>query len=160
MTGKFNLDSDTSGREIVMTRVFDAPRELVFKAYTDPQHVKHWWGPNGFTNTILEMDVRPGGVWRFIMHGPDGAAYPNKIVYLEVVRPERLVFEHGDDKEGAEPSFHVIVTLAAQGNKTHLTLRMIFSTAAERDKTVKDYGAIEGGNQTMARLAEYLAKMV
>ena len=79
-----------AAREIVAARVFDAPRELVFDAWTDPEHVAQWWGPNGFTNTIHEMDVRPGGVWRFVMHGPDGVDYNNKIVYIEVVKPERL----------------------------------------------------------------------
>src|SRR2546430_11151240 len=81
----------TSDREILLTRVFDAPRELVFKVWTDPEHVGRWWGPRGFTNTIHEMDVRPGGVWRFTMHGPDGVDYLNRIVFIEVARPERLV---------------------------------------------------------------------
>ena len=83
--------SSTADREIVLTRVFDATREIVFDAFTDPKHVGHWWGPTGFTNAILETDVRPGGVWRFVMHAPDGTDYPNKIVYSEIVRPERLV---------------------------------------------------------------------
>lgn len=81
-------NGDTADREIVISRLIHAPRELVFKVWTDPKHVAHWWGPNGFTNTIHEMDVRPGGVWRFIMHGPDGVDYPNKIVYKEVVKPQ------------------------------------------------------------------------
>jgi len=76
-----------SDREIVTTRVVDAPRELVFRAWTEPEHVGQWWGPNGFTSTIQEMDVRPGGVWRLVMHGPDGTDYPNESIYLEVVRP-------------------------------------------------------------------------
>jgi len=80
-------------REIVMTRVFDAPRELVFQAWTDPMHVAQWWGPEGFSTTIHEMDVRPGGVWRLTMHGPDGRDYKNKMVFLEVARPERLVYK-------------------------------------------------------------------
>ncbi len=89
-----------SDREIVMTRVFDAPREVVFEMWTDPKHLVHWWGPRGFTTTIQEMDVRPGGLWRKIMHGPDGANYPNHSVFLEVVKPERLVYKHGGHKEG------------------------------------------------------------
>src|ERR1700722_521534 len=87
-------ETATAGREIAATRIFDAPRELVFRMWTEPEHVAKWWGPIGFTNTIHEMDVRPGGVWRFIMHGPDGVDYPNKNVYLEVVRPDRLVWDH------------------------------------------------------------------
>src|SRR5438128_10473572 len=78
----------TADREIVVTRVFDAPRELVFEAWTDPTRVVQWWGPHGFTTTIHEMDVRPGGVWRFVMHGPDGTDYPNKVGFAEAAEPD------------------------------------------------------------------------
>jgi uncharacterized protein YndB with AHSA1/START domain len=88
---------DTGDREIIITRTFDAPRERVWEAWTDPKQVIKWWGPNGFTNTLFEMDVKPGGVWRHMMHGPDGTDYPNKVVYIEVVKPERLVYSHGRD---------------------------------------------------------------
>jgi uncharacterized protein YndB with AHSA1/START domain len=151
--------SATADREITLTRVFDAPRALVWQVWTDPRHVAQWWGPNGFTNTIHEMDVRPGGVWRLVMHGPDGADYPNKIVYIEVVEPERLVYTHGSGQEDDSGQFHVSVTFAEQGRKTEVTMRGLFASAAERDKVVKEYGAIGGGNQTLARLAEYLEKM-
>src|SRR4051794_29231769 len=83
---------DTSDREIVFSRVFDAPRELVWKAWTEPHHVTKWWGPNGFTTTIHEMDVRTGGTWHHTMHGPDGTDYPNKSIFVEVVKPERIVY--------------------------------------------------------------------
>lgn len=83
-----------SDREIVMTRVFDAPRELLFAAWIDPRHVARWWGPKGFRNTIHEMDARPGGVWEFVMHGPDGVDYRNRSIVLEIVRPERIVLSH------------------------------------------------------------------
>ena len=76
-----------ASREIVATRTFDAPRDLVFKMWTDPKHIAQWWGPKGFTTTIYEMDVKPGGVWRFVMHGPVGVDYQNKVVYLEIVKP-------------------------------------------------------------------------
>ena len=85
----------TADREIATSRVFDAPRDLVWEAWTDPKHLARWYGPNGFTVTTHEMDVRPGGVWRLTMHGPDGTDYPNLTRYVEVVRPERLVYEHG-----------------------------------------------------------------
>jgi uncharacterized protein YndB with AHSA1/START domain len=147
----------TSDREIVATRVLDAPRELVFEAWTDPKHVSHWWGPRGFTTTTTEMDVRPGGVWRFVMHGPGGVDYPNKIVFLEVVRPERLVYKHAGEGEAEDVKFHTTATFADQGGKTRLTLRMVFETAAERDNVAERYGAVEGGQQTLERLGEYLA---
>ena len=143
----------TTDREIVTTRVFDAPRELVFQAWTESEHVAQWWGPYGFTTTIHEMDVRPGGVWRFIMHGPDGVDYNNKIVYIEIVKPERLVYSHVSG-----PQFHATVTFEDQGGKTKLTMRMLFETTEERERVVKVFGAIEGAKQTFARLAEFLTK--
>jgi uncharacterized protein YndB with AHSA1/START domain len=82
-----SASSTTADREIVVTRVFDAPRELVFDAFTDPAHISNWWGPDGFTTTTHEMDVRPGGTWRFVMHGPDGVDYDNIIVYREITSP-------------------------------------------------------------------------
>jgi uncharacterized protein YndB with AHSA1/START domain len=156
MAGK-NDDAGTADREIAATRIFDAPRAFVWKAWTDTEHVAQWWGPNGFTNTIHEMNVSPGGIWRFMMHGPDGTDYPNKIVFIEVVEPERLVYMHGD--EGDPDQFHVTVTFAAQGGKTSLTMRSVFRTAAERDYVVEKFGAIDGMNQTLSRLTEHLKTM-
>jgi uncharacterized protein YndB with AHSA1/START domain len=150
---------DTSAREIVTNRVLSAPRDLVYEVWTNPKHVAQWWGPNGFTNTIHEMTVKPGGVWRFIMHGPDGVDYPNKIVFLEVEKPARLVFLHSDDVEGGM-QFHVTVTFEDIGkNKTNVKMRMLFGTAEQKDKVVTEYGAIEGNKQTMDRLEAYLEKM-
>jgi uncharacterized protein YndB with AHSA1/START domain len=147
----------TSDREIVQSRVYDAPRELVFAAWTDPKHITHWWGPRGFTTTTHEMDVRPGGVWRFVMHGPDGTDYKNKIVYLEVNRPDRLTYKHAGEEDTEGVKFHTTVTFADRGGKTELTMRMVFETAAERNHVVEKYGAVEGGKQTLERLAEFLA---
>lgn len=145
--------ADTSDREIVVTRVFDAPRALVFKMWTDPQHVARWFGPNGFTLTNYEMDVRPGGVWRFVMHGPDGRDYQNKVVYVEIAEPERLVYRH------VAPPFQMTVTFEEQGNQTHLTARMLFESAALRDKVIEESGAVEGLKQTLGRLAEHVTRM-
>ena len=86
--------SDSSDREILVTRLFDAPRELVFEAWTNLKHIPHWWGPKGFATAVHEMDVRPGGVWRLTMRGPDGREYKNWIVFVEVAKPERLVYKH------------------------------------------------------------------
>jgi len=95
------------------------------------------------------MDVRPGGVWRFVMHGPDGVDYPNKIVYNEVVRPERLAYSHV-----LEPHFDVTVNFAEQGDQTKLTLTMVFESAELRDKVAEEFRALEGVNQTLDRLEE------
>ena len=145
---------DSSAREIVVTRVFDAPRALVFKLWTDPKHLAHWWGPNGFTITNYEMDVRPGGVWRFVMHGPNGVDYQNKVVYREVLEPERLVYSHVSG-----PQFEMTVTFDVDGDKTKLTARMLFESAALRDKTIQQFGAVEGLKQTLVRLGEHLARV-
>src|SRR5258708_1840933 len=144
-----------ANREIVVTRVFDAPRDLVFKMWTDPKHIAQWWGPKGFTTTIYEMDVRVGGVWRFVMHGPDGVDYQNKVVYLEIVKPERIVYSHVSG-----PQFQMTVTFAQDGgkdgNKTRLTAQMLFESATQRDQTVKQFGAVAGLNQALGCLQEYL----
>jgi len=140
--------------------VFDAPRELVWQAMVDPRHVVQWWGPNGFTTTIEKMDVRPGGVWMHVMHGPDGTDYPNSSVFTEVVMPERIVYSHGGGKQGGRGEHFVATwTFESLGDKTRVTIHMVFPTMADRDFVVKEYGAIEGGKQTLGRLAEYLAKM-
>jgi uncharacterized protein YndB with AHSA1/START domain len=146
------------GKEIFISRVLNASPERVFEAFTTPQQVAVWWGPNGFTNTISEMDVKPGGVWRFIMHGPDGRDYPNKIVFIDVVKNEKLVYRHtGDD--GAEPvKIHVTIDFENVSGKTKITMRSVFESEAELDRVVKEYGALEGATENMNRLEEYLAK--
>jgi len=160
MLEEIQNNGGASDREIVITRDFDAPRELVWEAMTDPLHVVQWWGPRGFTTTIEEMDVRPGGVWKHVMHGPDGTDYPNRSVFTEIVKPERISYSHGGSRQGA-PGIHFEATWtfeALDGGRTRTTIRMLFTTAEDRDKIVKEYGAIEGGKQTLARLAEQLAK--
>jgi len=142
-------------REIIGVRIFDAPRDLVWKMWTEPEHIAKWWGPRDFTTTTHSMDVRPGGVWRFVMHGPD-RDYQNKITYLEVVKPERLVYKHGGEKEVEPVNFQVTVIFAEQGGKTRVDMRMVFPSANARDYVIKTYGAVEGMNQTLGRLEEYL----
>jgi uncharacterized protein YndB with AHSA1/START domain len=147
----------TADRDIILSRLFDAPRELVWEVWTDPRHVVNWWGPNGFSTTIHEMDVRPGGVWHHTMHGPDGKDYPNKSIFKEVIKLERIVFSHGGgEKGGPGANFEATWTFDAQGDKTKVTARMVFPTRADRDQVVKHYNAIEGGKQTLGRLADYL----
>ncbi len=147
-----------AAREIVMSRLFDAPRELVFDAWTKAEHLAQWWGPRGFSLTTHEIDVRPGGVWRFTMHGPDGVDYRNRIVFLEIVKPERLSYKH-DPEKGTEPvNFQVSVTFFEMGGQSGVTVRMLFPSAAAREHVVKKYGADEGLKQTLERLAEHLTR--
>ncbi|PJZ49979.1 SRPBCC family protein [Leptospira saintgironsiae] len=142
------------GKEIIGIKTFDAPRELVWDAWTDPKHVAIWWGPNGFTNTIHEMSVKPGGIWRFIMHGPDGVDYPNRIEFIEVVKPEKLVYDHGDDSNPKQ--FHVTVLFEEEGSKTKLTMRSRFPSE-EDVKNVADF-ALDGLRETLGRLENFLGK--
>jgi len=146
--------NDTSDREIVATRVFDAPRELVWKLWTEPEHVARWWGPDGFTNTIHRMEVRPGGAWELVMHGPDGTDYQNRFVFREVVRPERLSYSHLTG-----PLFEATATFAEHHGKTTVSVRMVFETAELRDRTVRQFGAVEGLNQSLEHLGEELRRM-
>jgi uncharacterized protein YndB with AHSA1/START domain len=138
------------------TREFDAPVDLVFAAFTDPKHLAQWWGPNGFSTTTSHFEFRPGGVWRFVMHGPDGRDYPNRITFDVIERPSRLLYRHGDDAEPVQ--FRTTVTFEdLASNRTRLTLHAVFPSAAERDRVVKEHGAAKGAEQTLARLANYLA---
>ena len=145
--------NDTAAREIAASRVFDAPRDLVWKMWSDPKHIVNWWGPNGFTTTMQEMDFRPGGAWRFIMHGPDGRDYQNKSIYREIVKPERIRYSHVSG-----PLFEATVTFTEEGNKTRVEVRMLFESVELRDRTAREYGAVEGLQQTLSRLGDALSK--
>jgi uncharacterized protein YndB with AHSA1/START domain len=141
-------------RQLVVMRMFEGvPAETVFDAFTDEEHIGEWFGPDGFTLTIHEMDVRPGGHWRFVMHGPDGTDYDNHVVYERVERPELLTYQHGG--AGQDP-FDVTVTFDEFMGSCVLTLRSVFVSAEERDRLVVEVGALEGGNQTLGRLEAYL----
>src|SRR5229473_6885499 len=147
------------GHELVLTRVFDAPRELVFKAWTDPKRVAQWWGPQGFTNPVCELDARPGGTIRIHMRGPNGIVYPMTGVYQEVVEPERLVFVSSALDANGNPMFDILntVTFSEQNGKTKQTLRarVIKKTAQAAPYLA---GMEQGWTQTLERLSAYLAK--
>src|SRR5713226_5099504 len=146
-------------RAIVLTRIFDAPRELVFKAWTDPKHVAQWWGPKGFTNPVCELDVRPGGAWRIVMRSPDGSEYPCGGVYREIVEPERLVFTNiATDKDG-NPILDGLTTVifAEHGGKTKLTLQTR-AVAVVAYAAAYLAGMEAGWTQSLERLEAYLAK--
>jgi len=151
-----SVDTVQDPRSIIATRVFDAPRDLVFEAFTDPKHLSRWWGPIGFSTTTHAIAVRPGGVWRFVMHGPDGRDYQNRITYDEVVKPERLVYRHGGGEDVEPVKFQVTVTFEDLGGKTRLTMHMLFASAAERDRVIAEYGADKGLGETLGRLEQYL----
>ncbi len=144
-------------REMVVWRDYDATQPDLFRAFLDRGQIASWWGPRGFTTTISEMDARPGGVWRFVMHGPDGRDYPNLVVYVEVSEPGRLVYDHGVDEDGAPRMFRQTIDFTNVPGGARVTMRLDFDTAEEFDRNMK-MGAVEGGLQTLERLAEYLAE--
>jgi uncharacterized protein YndB with AHSA1/START domain len=159
MTATNSVDLERDSRSIIGTRMFDAPRDLVFSVWTDPKHLAQWWGPNGFTTTTSSFDMRPGGVWRFVMHGPDGRDYQNRITFEEIVPPERIVYRHGGDEDVEPVRFTTTVSFQDLGGKTRITMRLDFPSAAERDRVNKEYGADKGLAQTLARLEQHVVKM-
>src|SRR5262249_35401620 len=124
---------DTSDCEIAHTRIFNAPVSRVYEMWTNPRHLAQWWGPHGFRTTVLEMDVRTGGLWRLIMRGPDGTDYPNKMIYREVVSNERLVYTNTAEGVPGAQEFTATATFKPQDGKTSVTVRMIFRTAEARN---------------------------
>jgi uncharacterized protein YndB with AHSA1/START domain len=155
-----NLDLDSDPRAIIGTRVLDAPRTLVFAAWSDPKHLAQWWGPNGFTTTTHAFDFRAGGVWRFVMHGPDGRDYQNRITFDEIVAPERIVYRHGGGDDVEPVQFSTTVLFEDLGSKTKLIWSGVFPSAEARARVIKGYGADTGLVQTMERLADYVAAAV
>jgi uncharacterized protein YndB with AHSA1/START domain len=143
-------------REIVLSRVFDAPRDLVFRAWTEKEHFEKWFGPRGFITTIREADMRVGGLLRFDMRAPDGKVYDNRIAFLEIKRPELLVFDHGLDKDDDPGRFRVTITFDEQSDKkTVVTMRQLHPTKEQRAIGI-GFGAVELGYQTLDKLAEHL----
>lgn len=149
----------TADREIVESKVVEAPARLVFTAWTDAEHLTRWWGPNGFTTTSHSFEFRPGGVWEFTMHGPDGSDYPNWVEWLEITPPERLVLRHGA-KANDPDAFLSTVDFDEEDNATRVTMRAIFNTKTQRDQAVKEYGAVEGAEQTLGRMVAYVTDLV
>ncbi|MCC7479154.1 SRPBCC family protein [bacterium] len=151
--------AELDARSIVVSRRFDAPRELVFSVFTEPRHLERWWGPNGFSTSTSEFDFRPGGRWRYVMHGPDGRDYPNRSVFTEITPPERIVYLNGWDVEDAEPMFEATINFEEDGAGTLLNQRMVFPTAASRNEVAEKYGAVEGAQQHLQRLSDYLNQL-
>ena len=160
MAGKSSIDLESDVKTIVGSRVIDAPRDIVWSVWTDPKHLAQWWGPNGFRTTTSAFDFKAGGVWRFVMHGPDGRDYENRITFDEIVKPERIAYHHGGGDDVEPVQFHVTVTFEDLGGKTRLTMKGLFATAAIRDEVAAKYGAVEGAQQTLERLATYLISSI
>ena len=149
----------TADREIVISRIIDAPRALVFEAFTEVRHLSRWWGPEGFTTTTRAFEFRAGGEWDFVMHGPDGTDYQEWISWTEIVPPERIALLHGEFR-GDPNAFESVLTFAPNGATTQIEMRTVFPTEELRDEAVEKYHVIEGGQQTLGKLAAYIAEIV
>jgi uncharacterized protein YndB with AHSA1/START domain len=146
--------------DLVITRVFDAPRDLVFKAWTETKHMAQWWGPNGFTNPVCELDVRPGGMIRIHMRAPNGIVYPMTGVFEEIIAPERLVFVSSALDENGNSMFEVLntITFAEQQGKTALTLQArVVKTTVLAPQYLK--GMQAGWTQSLDRLGAFLGAL-
>jgi uncharacterized glyoxalase superfamily protein PhnB/uncharacterized protein YndB with AHSA1/START domain len=145
----------TADREITLSRVFNAPIELVWEVWTNPDHIKNWWGPSGFTSTIHLMDVKAGGEWNLTMHSPDGTNFKNKSIYKEVVLHKKIVYEHV-----SAPKFITTVEFEAQEDKTLINWQMVFPTKEEFIQTVKTFKADEGLRQNIDKLNLYMQAQI
>ncbi|OQP56745.1 SRPBCC domain-containing protein [Niastella populi] len=142
---------------LIHTRLIDAPRDLVWEVWTNPEHIKEWWGPDGFSLTTISMQVEPGKTWDFLMHGW-GKDWDNKITYVEVIKPSLLSYKHsGSD---AEYNFEVTVSFEEVEGKTLLTMKSTFKSKEIIDELNRKVNAIEGGKQTLNRLQHYIKALI
>jgi uncharacterized protein YndB with AHSA1/START domain len=143
--------ANTAVRELIITKLLQAPIELAWKVWTGPDHIKNWWGPNGFTNTISKMELKPGGEWNLVMHGPDGIDYKNKSIFREIIKYRKIVYQHITG-----PKFLASVEFESNGKATFLRWHMVFESREEFIQTVKTFKADEGLKQNVEKLTEYL----
>jgi uncharacterized glyoxalase superfamily protein PhnB len=144
-------NNDTADREIRLSRLLNAPIKLVWDVWTKPEHIKNWWGPNGFTNAISKMDVEVNGEWDLVMHGPDGTDYKNKSIFKEVIKYKRIVYEHI-----SAPKFLATIHFESQGEKTFISWHMLFESKEQFIQVVKTFKADEGLKQNIDKLRQYL----
>ena len=144
--------SSTHDRELFLSRKLNAPVELVWEAWTNPEHIANWWGPNGFTNTISTMNMIPGGEWNLVMHGPDGTDYINKSIFKEIIPFKKIVYEHI-----SRPWILATINFEEQGDQTLITWHMLFESAEQFIAVAKAHKAAEGQKQNVEKLEAYLA---
>lgn len=155
MTSQSNRSLDPEiDREIVASTRVGAPLDKVYAVWIDAEHLSRWFGPNGFTTTTHGFEFRPGGVWEFTMHGPDGTDYPNWVEWIEIEPLRRLFFRHGAQRDDPE-AFLSTVTFDREGDATRVTMRATFGSKELRDRAIEEFGAVEGAEQTLGRMAAH-----
>ncbi|KAB7530537.1 polyketide cyclase [Flagellimonas olearia] len=144
---------NTERRQLSISRTLKAPIALVWEVWTNPEHIAQWWGPDGFTNTIQQMDLREGGEWKLTMHGPDGTNYPNRSIFKEIVPHEKIVFEHFN------PHFITTIVFEPNGEETHMSWTAVFDTEEMLQTIIKAHKADEGMKQNIAKLENYISQL-
>ncbi len=142
---------NTSDREITVSRLLNAPIALVWEVWTNPDHIKNWWGPNGFTNTINKMEVVPNGLWNLVMHGPDGTDYDNESIFTEVIWQQKIVYHHLSGHD-----FLATILFEERGNQTYIHWQMLFESKEELVRIMNLYNISEGLTQNVDKLEVYL----
>lgn len=145
------MSTTNETRELSISRLINAPQELVWEAWTNPEHIRHWWGPVGFNSTISKMEVTEGGEWIFVMHGPDGTDYKNKHVYIKLEKPSLIIMRHE-----SFPPFVMTARFEAKGTQTLVTLHSVFESASQLQEVIKVFKADEGMVQNITRMDEYI----
>ncbi|MCG6152592.1 SRPBCC family protein [Leptospira bandrabouensis] len=158
---KNNTETRIKDNQVTYKRYFDVDVDLLFEVWSKPEHLSEWWGPDGFTLTIKSLDFSNGGIWEFVMHGPDGHDYKNKIQFIEISKPHFILYQHLGDGEGDEDvNFQSRIVFEKAGEGTNLIMEQIFSDKQELERVNEKYGAIEGGKQHIGNLAKYLERIL
>ncbi|AJY73519.1 SRPBCC family protein [Paenibacillus beijingensis] len=158
-----SVTTSSGDRDFVMERFFNSPRELVFKAFTEPEHVARWWGPFGFTIPVCRIDLRPGGIWHYCMRSPEGDEHWVRSEYREITRPERIVYvstfadKDGNPVDGIPEQLFTIMFSEDEG-KTKLTIRIAYGSAEDLKATL-EMGMVQGLTITLNQLADYLSEI-
>lgn len=148
------------GREIILSRLIRAPRQILFQAWIDPDKLAWWWGPKGFSISIQSFNIETGGAWKFVLHGPDGIDYRNRVVFIEVLEPERISFSQSSDTDNDPDQFNTTVTFEDQDDCTLLHMRLIFKTTEARNHVIRSYDGIEAAEQSLDRLEELMFRTI
>jgi len=157
---KNSVETIIQNNKVIYKRYFDVPVDLVFEAWSSHEHLSQWWGPDGFTLTTNSMDFSNGGIWDFIMHGPDGHDYKNKTQFIDISKPHHIYYKHlGDGEVEQDVNFESRIIFEASGEGTNLTMEQIFPSQEELERINKKYGAIEGAKQHVSNLAKYLENL-
>ncbi|TGK20399.1 SRPBCC family protein [Leptospira stimsonii] len=157
---KNKAETIIEGNKVIYKRYFDVSVDLLFEAWSSQEHLSEWWGPDGFTLTTNSLDFSNGGIWDFVMHGPDGHDYKNKIQFTEIKKPHSIFYKHLGDGEGTKDvDFESKILFEEAGEGSNLTMEQIFPSKEELERVNQKYGAIEGGKQHMENLAKYLKKI-